>query len=397
MRSGKLRRPPRATSSGLRNALLQDNMLRDNLQYSFTDSITNTTNSSEASPRRGASQLEAAANSAAAEVQEWFRSASSHLEDSGSQALPRLSTDDYASSSQHLGEFGIDDNGPGADAASTFGGSSGAGPGGRERAAHARTSFEPHSHSGKMSLLQLQRAIEKIMISDGEMYAKLQAGLKGIHSLARETDRLRVARDVTGATCINQYVVVKTLGRGSYGKVKLCLNTLDGQLYAIKMMNRSCLVRPLQRPRGGLRKGTRRSISANSGIGAGMGGGSATSPGPSALAAAAEDTDVNREIAILKKLDHPNVVKLYEVIDPPGSQYLMLVMEFLEKGPVLQTHDQTGFDCLPEEVAADYFRQAVAGLEYLHFHKVVHGDLKPENLLVSSNGELKISDFGCSR
>lgn len=75
----------------------------------------------------------------------------------------------------------------------------------------------------------------------------------------------------------------------------------------------------------------------------------------------------------------------------------MLVMEFLEKGPVLQTCDQTGFDCLPEEVAADYFRQAVAGLEYLHFHKVVHGDLKPENLLVSSNGELKISDFGCSR
>lgn len=90
-------------------------------------------------------------------------------------------------------------------------------------------------------------------------------------------------------------------------------------------------------------------------------------------------------------------VLLRQVIDPPGSQYLMLVMEFLEKGPVLQTRDQAGFDCLPEEVAADYFRQAVAGLEYLHYHKVVHGDLKPENLLVSSNGELKISDFGCSR
>jgi hypothetical protein len=86
-----------------------------------------------------------------------------------------------------------------------------------------------------MSLLQLQRAIEKIMVSDGEMYAKLQAGLKGIHSLARETSKLTVARDVTGATCINQYVVVKTLGRGSYGKVKLCLNTFDGQLYAIKV------------------------------------------------------------------------------------------------------------------------------------------------------------------
>jgi hypothetical protein len=102
-----------------------------------------------------------------------------------------------------------------------------------------RAQLQPLALTGILTVLccclQLQRAIEKIMVSDGEMYAKLQAGLKGIHSLARETDRLTVARDVTGATCINQYVVVKTLGRGSYGKVKLCLNTLDGQLYAIKV------------------------------------------------------------------------------------------------------------------------------------------------------------------
>lgn len=62
-----------------------------------------------------------------------------------------------------------------------------------------------------------------------------------------------------------------------------------------------------------------------------------------------------------------------QVIDPPGSQYMMLVMEFLEKGPVLQTNNQSGFGRLPEEVAADFFRQAVAGLEYLHFHKVRTG------------------------
>lgn len=86
-----------------------------------------------------------------------------------------------------------------------------------------------------------------------------------------------------------------------------------------------------------------------------------------------------------------------QVIDPPGSQYMMLVMEFLEKGPVLATADQAGFGRMPEEVAADFFRQGVCGLEYLHHHKVVHGDIKPENLLVSSSGELKISDFGCSR
>ena len=70
-------------------------------------------------------------------------------------------------------------------------------------------------------------------------------------------------------------------------------------------MNRSCLVRTLQRPRAGLRKGARRSVSASSGIGL-----AAQTPPPPPP----EDEDnVDREIAILKKLDHPNVVKLYEV------------------------------------------------------------------------------------
>lgn len=146
------------------------------------------------------------------------------------------------------------------------------------------------------------------------------------------------------------------------------------------MMNRSCLLRTLQRPRAGLRKGARRSVSANSAAEAVNQQAQFNAAQAVAAAAAAgltsgglcsdEANDVNREIAILKKLDHPNVVKLFEVIDPPGSQYMMLVMEFLEKGPVLQTHHQAGFGRLPEEVAADYFRQAVLGLEYLHFHKV---------------------------
>lgn len=51
----------------------------------------------------------------------------------------------------------------------------------------------------------------------------------------QETTKLDFGRDASGATVINQYVVVKTLGRGAFGKVKLCLNTLNGQLYAVKV------------------------------------------------------------------------------------------------------------------------------------------------------------------
>lgn len=85
---------------------------------------------------------------------------------------------------------------------------------------------------------------------------------------------------------------------------------------------------------------------------------------------------VMREIAVLKKLDHPNVVKLHEVIDPPGASYMMLVMEYMERGPVMETKGQTGFSSFPERIARDYFRQACAGLDYLHYNNVVHGDLK---------------------
>jgi hypothetical protein len=183
----------------------------------------------------------------------YLRSRSSQLEDTSSH-LPHISDETLLQQQHHqqqhqpvlphVGSFDYeasvdgDHAAAGGGAASTFGGSSVGGfaaRAGSTAGGGRRASCDPVSSGQQMSLLQLQRAIEKIMVSDGEMYAKLQAGLKGIHSLARETNRLTVARDVTGATCINQYVVVKTLGRGSYGKVKLCLNTFDGQLYAIKV------------------------------------------------------------------------------------------------------------------------------------------------------------------
>ena len=66
----------------------------------------------------------------------------------------------------------------------------------------------------------------------------------GITNLAKETSSLQYKRDVTGATCINQYVVIKALGRGSFGKVKLCLNTFDGRMYAVKVSTVGAFLNP---------------------------------------------------------------------------------------------------------------------------------------------------------
>lgn len=70
---------------------------------------------------------------------------------------------------------------------------------------------------------------------------------------------------------------------------------------------------------------------------------------------------VYREIAILKKLDHPNVVKLVEVLDDPVEDHLYLVFELLERGQVLEVPTEKPLD---EEQAWTYFRDVVLGIEY---------------------------------
>uniref|UniRef100_A0AAY4E8H1 Protein kinase domain-containing protein n=1 Tax=Denticeps clupeoides TaxID=299321 RepID=A0AAY4E8H1_9TELE len=96
---------------------------------------------------------------------------------------------------------------------------------------------------------------------------------------------------------------------------------------------------------------------------------------------------VYQEIAILKKLDHLNIVKLVEVLDDPSEDNLHMGM------PVMEVPSETPFS---EEQARLYFRDIVLGIEYLHYQKIVHRDIKPSNLLLGDDGHVKIADFGVS-
>ncbi|KAJ9580240.1 hypothetical protein L9F63_004113, partial [Diploptera punctata] len=100
---------------------------------------------------------------------------------------------------------------------------------------------------------------------------------------------------------------------------------------------------------------------------------------------------VYREIAILKKLHHPNIVKLYEVLDDPVEDNLYLAFELLERGEVLEVPTDTP---LTEAQAWGYFRDVVMGIEYLHYQRIIHRDIKPSNLLLSEDGHVQIADFG---
>ena len=105
---------------------------------------------------------------------------------------------------------------------------------------------------------------------------------------------------------------------------------------------------------------------------------------------------VQKEIAIMKKLSHVNCIRMYEVIDDPTSNKLYLRLEFATGGQCMEARNGTA--PLPIDVAQRFFTDMILGLEYLHRNHVVHRDIKPENLLVcTETGRLKLADFGVSQ
>ncbi|RNF09269.1 putative protein kinase, partial [Trypanosoma conorhini] len=169
---------------------------------------------------------------------------------------------------------------------------------------------------------------------------------------ARVTDKASLARNEQGVKCINHYQIIKELGRGTCGKVQLAYDTENEMLVAIKHVKRV----DTQLRIGGQTN------------------------------AQMQFTALQREIAVMKRLRHKNIVPLYEVIDDPDAKRLYLVMMFIDKGPIGRVNctptgsaDEQVCTPIPKDELAWYARQILAGLEYLHKHKIVHRDIKPEN------------------
>ncbi|OVA20808.1 Protein kinase domain [Macleaya cordata] len=100
---------------------------------------------------------------------------------------------------------------------------------------------------------------------------------------------------------------------------------------------------------------------------------------------------VKREISIMRRLHHQNIVKLFEVLATKTKIYF--VMEFVKGGELFAKVAKGRFS---EDLSRKYFHQLISAVRYCHSHGVFHRDLKPENLLLDENGDLKVSDFGLS-
>ncbi|XP_010520363.1 PREDICTED: serine/threonine-protein kinase GRIK2 [Tarenaya hassleriana] len=188
---------------------------------------------------------------------------------------------------------------------------------------------------------------------------KLNNGLICRQFPVKETNKLIRGEDENGNKMINEYVREYKIGSGSYGKVVLYRSSVDGKHYAIKAFHKSYLLR--------LR----------------------VAPSETAM------SDVLREVMIMKMLEHPNIVNLLEVIDDPETDHFYMVLEYVDGKWAYDESGRPG--AVGEETARKYLQDVVAGLMYLHAHNIIHGDIKPDNLLVSSNGTVKIGDFSVSQ
>ncbi|MDP3591936.1 protein kinase, partial [Phenylobacterium sp.] len=166
---------------------------------------------------------------------------------------------------------------------------------------------------------------------------------------------------------VNQYVVLDDIGSGASGKVKLAFCVARKTPVAIKVIRRQSKA-PAKV--GNIALGRRATVL---------------------------DSALRREIAIMKKLVHQNVVPLYEVIDDPSAEKLYLVMKYADCGAVAKLRPDGSCDTLPLRRVVDVAIQVCSGLRYLHECGVVHRDIKPDNLLATSDRRVMIADFGVSQ
>jgi calcium/calmodulin-dependent protein kinase kinase 2 len=98
----------------------------------------------------------------------------------------------------------------------------------------------------------------------------------------------------------------------------------------------------------------------------------------------------------MKKLNHHNLVSLYEVLDDPNEDSLYMVLEMCKKGVIMKVGMHEPAEPYDPDRCRTWFRDLILGIEYLHAQGVVHRDIKPDNLLLTDDDVLKIVDFGVS-
>ncbi|CAK5274766.1 unnamed protein product [Mycena citricolor] len=161
---------------------------------------------------------------------------------------------------------------------------------------------------------------------------------------------------------IGHWVLGECVGKGASGRVKIAKHRVTGQLAAVKILP----LAPLANSRASL--ATQQAKSEKQRLG------------------------IDREITMMKLMNHPNIMRIYDVYE--GSNELFLILEYIQGGELFDFLVNRGR--LPPAEALEYFKQIIYGLNYAHTFSIIHRDLKPENILIASLSPpiIKIADWG---
>ncbi|CAM9516321.1 unnamed protein product, partial [Ectocarpus sp. 13 AM-2016] len=249
-------------------------------------------------------------------------------------------------------------------------------PGASAADANKSTRSGAASRSGEMAASAAATAVARAGAAASTALPKEKEAVKDTANITRKKAQLPQQEQLEHPTpvggswlknryIVNNYILLEPLGTGSYAEVRLAKEKTSNTLYAVKIMNKDFL--------------KKRQVGK-------------------------EETfmdSIKREIAIMKKVHHPNVLRLYEVMDDPKVNKLYLVLEYCKKGDLMNilNGDTRTVTCDPMNDTDVWYimRQIVQGLSFLHLQNIVHGDIKPQNLLVGSDNVAKIADFGISK
>lgn len=159
-----------------------------------------------------------------------------------------------------------------------------------------------------------------------------------------------VVKYTNGSIVEEDYRLEKTIGKGSYGKVKLATQLSTNEKVALKFISRASIKKPTHWTR------------------------------------------IRREINLLRAMHHPHIVKLYDYKDN-GSD-ILLMMEYISGGDLFDRIVHHKDQRFSEREARPLFRQIISAVDYCHQNRIIHRDLKPENLMVDDRNQIKLIDFG---
>jgi len=181
-----------------------------------------------------------------------------------------------------------------------------------------------------------------------------------------ETTKVKKLKSKNQKLYINNYMLQERIGRGASGTVRKCKDITTGLSYAMKVLNKTNLSQQLR-----FKRTKDNAIERSSAL-----------------------DDIYREIAIMKKISHRNIVNLVEVIESEKMVYL--VLEYMPDGSIGESSSSIQ-KIEDESVLRLWVRDMVGGLAYLHSQRICHSDIKPENILIGKDGFLKLADFGLSK